>query len=72
MSPAVRPLPPSEVRQKLEAFGFRLINEDEDNWVFGIEGIVSPLVIIPHNVELIPVPIAWQVAEAIGFNNYFK
>ena len=72
MSPAPRPLPPSEIKAKLEKHGLVLVDEDGYNWAFGLTNHAFPFIIIPNNVDFVPIDTAWQVAQLIGFNNYFE
>lgn len=68
--PAVAPLPPQAVRELLEASGYEVIAEDEYNWAFA-KGEDDEPVMVPKEVDLIPVEIAFHIARKVGFNGYF-
>jgi len=69
--PAVRPLPPASIRKLLEAKQYRLIGQDAHNWAFAVGEDDAP-VVVPYNVDLVPVEVAFHIARLVGFNDYFE
>lgn len=67
---AIRPLPPPEIRRLMEKNGFEVVGEDLHNWAFASRADEAPI-IIPFNVDLVPLEIAFHVAQLVGFNEYF-
>ena len=68
--PAVRPLPPTEIRTLLERHGYELIGQDQYNWAF-VSHPDDPPVIVPYTVDLVPLAIAYHIAGKVGFTAYF-
>jgi hypothetical protein len=69
--PAVRPLPPSAIRKLLEAKGYKLIASDDFNCAYALGETDEPIV-VPITVSLVPLEVAFHIAQKVGFNNYFE
>ena len=69
--PALRPLPPENVRKLLENQGWRLIKEDKYNWFFVQRDDDAP-VIVPHTVGLIPLELVFALVKVHGLDGYFE
>ena len=68
--PSVLPLPPSELRDLLEALGYMLVASTDNVWGFrhGADGLLP--ITVPYNVDLVPVAVANQIARHIGMGAY--
>ena len=69
--PAVAPLPPAAIRQLLEEHGYEIVAEDDFNWAFAKTDTDEP-VMVPHRVDLVPLEVAFHVAQRVGFDDYFE
>ena len=69
--PAINPLPPKEIRALVETNGYKLIDEDAHNWAFTRDDNDAPI-IVPRAVDLVPLEIAFHVAQKVGFNEYIQ
>ena len=67
--PGIAPLPPSAVRLLLESQGYSIIEEGPDNWLFA-KGTDDTPVVVPHNVDLLPVAVSMNIASRVGFDVY--
>jgi hypothetical protein len=73
MAPAVAPIPPGAMKAILELYGFKLIAEDEFNWVLGDPAqLESEPVIIPRIGDLLAVDVMMQalIDSKIPFGLY--
>lgn len=68
--PAVAPLPPEAIRELLEAHGYEIIKEDDYNWAFA-KGQEDEPILVPKTIDLVPLEIAFHIAQKVGFNDYF-
>ena len=68
--PAVAPLPPEAIRELLESHGYTVIADDGHNWAFA-KGKTDEPIMVPKNVDLVPLEIAFRVARGVGFTDYF-
>lgn len=57
------------IRTLLVSRGYKLIDEDQYNWAFAMS-LNDPPVIVPHNVDLVPLEVAFHIMKTVGFEAY--
>jgi hypothetical protein len=63
--PPVACVPTPTARRALESRGYKLIGEDDYNWVFALGPNDIPI-IIPHTVPRVPMPIMQRYAHLLS------
>ncbi|HEY3129584.1 MAG TPA: hypothetical protein VGL91_09000 [Acidobacteriota bacterium] len=66
--PARAPIPPEQLKRMLEVDNWRLVAEDEYNWVLDRADSKEPI-IIPRKGELIALDVLMSIIGRVGWNN---
>ena len=71
---ALAPIPQETFKRILELYGFRLEEEDEDNWTLSKEDAQKPIITIPKRGAILSVGLMMKVLDQLKIDNkkYFE
>lgn len=66
VSPDLPNLSPSDLRDKLQQYGFQVLEENDNIWAVGLPGQAEPLFFIPRQVDVIPALVLRHIIKILG------